>query len=437
MYGPNERTCYVTMPFGKKQSPEGRIMDFDRVYLTGIRPAIDAAGLTPVRSDAMPTSGSIQKAIIELLIRADVVVADVTLANANVLYEVGIRFGVSRGVTILVCEEGSQLPWDVSSLVVLPYPADHDGPWEPFVERLSSSIRRGLDNAETSSPVYTFFPTMTVEPPPELASPTAQSTASAYRRADVNKLRARLLEARQVFDKDALKEIEAKLLEVGNPDLLTDLMLAYRDCSAWDAVVDLVQLFPSELRDQSLIQHQYALALNRLGRWQEAETTLHALIDREGGTSETYGLLGRIYKDQWFRTEREEFRDRAIDAYRTGFNTDRSDYYPGINLLTLLSGKDDEDSRRESAALLPKLRTLIEEILATGRYEYWDVATGLELAVLAGDWSAAEALVPEARARAKADWMVKSTTRNLELAGQRMVRPSEKRRLDAVIQGLE
>lgn len=48
-----------------------------------------------------------------------------------------------------------------------------------------------------------------------------------------------------------------------------------------------------------LVQEQFGLALNRAGRGVEAERVLLDLLANRGPSSETYGILGRVYKDRW------------------------------------------------------------------------------------------------------------------------------------------
>ncbi len=50
--------CFVLMPFGRKSSPLGGIIDFDAVYLQIITPAIVAAALDPIRADEEQAAGS-------------------------------------------------------------------------------------------------------------------------------------------------------------------------------------------------------------------------------------------------------------------------------------------------------------------------------------------------------------------------------------------
>ena len=46
-------------------------------------------------------------------------------------------------------------------------------------------------------------------------------------------------------------------------------------------------------------REQLGLALNRAGRGEEAERVLTDLIAARGPSSETHGILGRVYKDRW------------------------------------------------------------------------------------------------------------------------------------------
>ena len=84
--------CFVDMPFGKKADlASGTEIDFDQIYQAGIKPAIEAAGLEALRGDEERTGGIIHSAMFARLLLAEFVVADLTLANPNVFYELGIR----------------------------------------------------------------------------------------------------------------------------------------------------------------------------------------------------------------------------------------------------------------------------------------------------------------------------------------------------------
>lgn len=116
------------MPFGQKPSPSGRLIDFDAVYQELIAPAIAAAKLEPLRADEEMTGRIIHKPMFERLILCEYAVADLTTANANVFYELGLRHAVRPSSTILLfAKDASQLPFDVAPLRALPYALSPDG----------------------------------------------------------------------------------------------------------------------------------------------------------------------------------------------------------------------------------------------------------------------------------------------------------------------
>src|SRR5918999_5943503 len=113
--------CFVLMPFGQKPSPSGRLIDFDAVYQELIAPAIAAAKLEPLRADEEMEGGIIHKPMFERLILCEYAVADLTTANANVFYELGIRHAARPWSTVLVYADKSRLPFDVAPVRAVPY----------------------------------------------------------------------------------------------------------------------------------------------------------------------------------------------------------------------------------------------------------------------------------------------------------------------------
>src|SRR5215470_15705476 len=114
--------CFVLMPFGIKPDPGSNVtINFDAIYEKVIRPAIEAAGLRAIRADEEKVGGIIHKPMFERLILCEYAVADLTTANANVYYELGLRHAVRPWSTALIFSEGSRLPFDVGLLRGLPY----------------------------------------------------------------------------------------------------------------------------------------------------------------------------------------------------------------------------------------------------------------------------------------------------------------------------
>jgi len=83
-------TCYIEAPYGVKQGEDGREIDFDQIYRELIKPAIERSGLNYTRGDEH-RSGIAHKAVFSALLESDLMIADTSTNNANVLYNLGIR----------------------------------------------------------------------------------------------------------------------------------------------------------------------------------------------------------------------------------------------------------------------------------------------------------------------------------------------------------
>ena len=407
--------CFVLMPFGTKEHGGGSSINFNRVYEEIIAPAIRDAGLEPLRADEEIDHGIIHKPMFERLLLCEYAVADVTLANANVFYELGIRHAIRPRSTVIIGANDHRPPFDIAFLRTLPYSLGPNGlPTDVATDR--AQLRTHLEAARTTltdSPVYQLV---------ELEAPLLDHLA-----ADVFRERAlyvdrvgRDLAAAGRESVEAVRHIEGQMDSVDDLEsrLLIDLLVAYRDVKAWDDIVRLVVTIPQPLASTPRVRELHALALNRLTQREAAAEILTQLIAERGQSAETYGLLGRVYKDQWLSLPRDDarargFLKRAIDAYRRGFEADPMDWYPGINALTLMrAGGLDEDHIPD---LLPVVRFAVRRRITLGTGDYWTHATMLELAVLDEDDLAMTEHLEDALAHAPRAWQIETTLRNVEL----------------------
>lgn len=117
------RVCFVIMGYGKKtdwgETP--RTLDLDATYEAIIKPAVEASGLECVRADKLAHSGSIDTRMYELLLRADLVIADISTANPNALYELGVRHALRPFSTIIMKELDGKFMFDLNHLATLQY----------------------------------------------------------------------------------------------------------------------------------------------------------------------------------------------------------------------------------------------------------------------------------------------------------------------------
>jgi tetratricopeptide (TPR) repeat protein len=230
----------------------------------------------------------------------------------------------------------------------------------------------------------------------------------------------------------AVRDVEAGLGTLADQEagVVVDLFLSYRAVGAWDDMVGLADRMAPPLAATVMVQEQLGLALNRSGKGEQAEQVLKALIDRRGPSSETCGILGRVYKDRWSRAQAEGdsflargMLKKAIRAYLDGFETDWRDAYPGINAVTLMEIQDPPDPRGRQ--LIPIVAYAVKRRMDRGQPDYWDHATVLELAVLNRDRAAADAAAADALAAIRESWEAETTAGNLRIIADARVRRGE------------
>src|SRR5215510_13448073 len=427
--------CFVLMPFGKKPNAAGSEIDFDAVYSNLIAPAIEEADLEPIRADHEVVGGLIHKPMYERLVLCEYAVADLTTANANVFYELGLRHAARPCSTILLfSKDGKQLSFDVGPLRAIPYelhtdgtPANVNTTKATLVQSLKEARKAAAEGPVADSPLFHL-----VEKYP---SNIAHAKTDIFREQvqySAEKKRALALARQQGVE--ALRACERQLGSLADIEagVVIDLFLSYRAVRAWEEMSALVDKMPRPLAATAMVQEQLALALNRAGRGEEAEKVLTDLIARRGPSSETYGILGRVYKDRWEEAAKGDetflargLLDKAIDAYLRGFEADWRDAYPGVNTVTLMELKEPPDLRR--AQLLPVVAYAVERRIASGKPDYWDYATRLELAVLAKDASRATRALADTLASVREPFEPETTARNI-----RMIREARERRGDQV-----
>jgi tetratricopeptide (TPR) repeat protein len=431
------RSCYVSIPFGVKSDVNGRTLDFDYLYREVIRPAVEDLQMECQRLDEFSPGALWHKTLFTALISSDLMIADVSTHNANVLYELGVRHAMKRGRTLLISAPG-RLPGNIGYTQALWYNPDESGrltgePADRFREALQSAIRQSQQTTISDSPIYEFFPDLQVILPPELERDRRP------RRAPSTKRRREFAQSVVESPTQAIGDLQKREEEVrrtpeADPVEYLNLLRKYRDLSQWDRVVALADDAPPAVAESPEVQQMLALALNRRGKSGDQERAIalmEQLTAKTGGDSETFGILGRIYKDQGDL-------GRALQYYRAGLERNPKDYYCGINVVTLLlQWGDNAAARVELEAILPGVRASIQEKLEEGRLDFWDLAAALQLAVVAQDWPGAERAAKLAAAQAPSEWMLATTLRDVRAVGQMFAYAEDRRRVEDVLRPLQ
>jgi hypothetical protein len=134
-------TCFVIMPIGNQTYGDESYSkdDLKKKYDDLIRNAIETAreGMEVVRADDISIPGSITNDIFTRLMFSNYVIADISLPNPNVFYELGIRHAI-RAKTILLKDKNiKNLVFDISHLRYIEYENTSSG-----LKDLSNKLRQ-------------------------------------------------------------------------------------------------------------------------------------------------------------------------------------------------------------------------------------------------------------------------------------------------------
>jgi tetratricopeptide (TPR) repeat protein len=424
---------FVAMPFGRKWDTTHTFeIDFDDVYERGIKPAVDKKDLEIIRADEEQGGGIIHLPMFERLLLAEIAIVDVTNNNANVFYELGVRHAALPNSTIIIAANGGSLPFDITLIRTVPYRLESgkltDAAAAELVTMLEGQLEHALGERDVQdSPLFQLIPQF---PGIHLSHEVTENFRDRARYVDAT--RQRLFTARELSGKEArlaaVRQVEDDLgpITKANAELSVDVLLAYRDLEEWAETVRFAERLPVWLMESSLpVRAQYALALNRLkteeGR-SKALAILQDIVAKEGDSPETDGLIGRIYKDKFNEAlaagqtlKANGFLDQAIDWYRRGFNADPRDYYPGVNLATLLARRNTPEAKEELQRVVPAVAFAAARLGGMNSQDYWQVATVLELAVLGGAWDTATRALERIAGLKVTPMNISSTADNLKL----------------------
>ena len=158
--------CFVVMGFGTKTDyATGRKLDLNKSYRLLIKPVVEEKGLVCIRADEIRHSGSIDVPMYRELLQADVVIADLSTANVNAFYELGIRHALRPHTTIVISEDKMAYPFDLNHIKITSYTHLGEGIEYEEVERfrklLGETLQAVMDKQEPDSPVYTYLDGLT------------------------------------------------------------------------------------------------------------------------------------------------------------------------------------------------------------------------------------------------------------------------------------
>lgn len=332
-----KKRCYVVMGFGiKTDLATGRKLNLDNAYRNMIKPAVVQCGLECVRADEIPHAGNIELQMYHELLTADVVVADISTANPNAIYELGVRHALRPWTTVVISESELKYPFDLNHILISSYTHLGDdigvGEARRFIEQLSDNLRQILENPVPDSPVYTFLADLS---PPTLKAQRRRAAALAEE----------ALHAASDASPSAPRESTlAALIKAGESAIDHSDFHAAKE--QFRAAVALSTSHSNRstgvVRHEPYLIQRLALTTYKAGEpdpvsaLKEALRLLEPLSPEVSNDPETVGIAGSIHKHLYEQNQGVDHLRQSIWYYSRGYYL-RSDLHNGSNLAALMT----------------------------------------------------------------------------------------------------
>jgi hypothetical protein len=357
--------AFVIRPFGKKKDTSGKELDFERVHTELIGPALEAANLGGSTTGEIVEAGNIREDMFSLILEADLVVCDITIHNANVFYELGIRHALRKKRTILIKGEptADSTPFDVLTDRYLSYGIENPASTrDRLVEMIDATLQ---SDRQTDSPIFRMLPTLA-----ETDLSTVQVVPLDFRegvdraREASSKGWLRLL-AQEVRDRRfgwmGLQLVASAQWDLRDYEGARESLEAVRQTHQDDPAASLKlatiyeRLYRNEKKPELLKTSDQAIERVLAGKDAPSRDRVEALA-----------LKGRNKKTRWRRefevlgsvNERREAAmsqslRESYEAYREAFYENLNHYYSGLNALQMgtifLDLSEEEDGSWKAA----------------------------------------------------------------------------------------
>ena len=441
--------CFMVMPYGRRptqvepsSNAPGEI-DFNALWDRAFAPTIQSLGYDPVRAD-QDTGALIINQMIERLYFADLVLADMTIPNGNVYYEVGVRQAAKKTGCVLLAADWSKQLFDVAQLRTVRYPLSDGDVGVPaaaaVIKAISGEIIKRRDGLSPVHGSIRGYP----DDVDEAAASTMKDvmTATAAFQGEIRAVRVLPQASRMV----RAKELVAQYWRLPFiPSTALALLLLMKDSAEnaddWNWIGDFISKLPDDVAEQEEVRELNAFALANGGKPIDAMAKLEALIAQSGPTPERLGLLGGRYKRLYARAatpaEQMQYLAKSIDAYERGMELDLNQYYCSSNLPRLYKARKRKGDDERALSVSNIVVAACERARKLGLADEWLRPTLLGAAFDSGDPDKAEDLAMDVVAEGPAQWKLDTTLADLKASVAQVEDKDRRDRLGAVLKSLE
>lgn len=424
---------YSTKPTGAASgSGAPDKVNFDRLWDAALRPAIAAEGYEPVRANE-DIGALIITEMIERLAISDLVLADVSIPNGNVYYEIGMRHAAQKAGCMMTAATWAKPLFDIDQMRQIRYPLPDESITNETAADIIKIVRAAIPvMAAGESPFYQVFPDFPKYDP-------ARATSFKKSIEELSSFQAEIFAARSATGDECRKralDLRTRYYTGGpvQKAVAVELLYTLRDCTDWKTTLDFIESLPADLRNSALVKEQRALALSKSGDHDDAIGAIRALIAASGDSSERRGLLGGRFKQKWRATKSLADLDQAIAQYEAGMKLDLNDYYPSSNLSRLYrtrKRKGDDDKARIAAAVT---LTACERSRLRKSDDEWLNPTLLGAAFDVGDAEKAQELADQIKADGASAWKLDTTLADCKASAEILPEPNRSELLGIVAQ---
>jgi hypothetical protein len=378
------KNVFIVRPFGTKSG-----INFDQVEKDLIRPAMAQAGLTGGTTVEFIQQGNIRTDMFEQLLVADLVIADISIHNANAFYELGIRHALRDKRTFLIKSKqatpgerdakDTDVPFDLKTDRYLAYDPNQLG---DAADILAAALKLTMDSQKADSPIYQLLPALKPADPEDVLvvpldfSEEVERVEAAKTCGDLQLLAA---------------EVDGFAWRVAGLRMIGHAQFRLKDWPGakvtWTAVREYDDM---DVEANTMLGTIFQRLGDLVSSDQAVERALQNNEISANGRAEIRTLMGRNAKNRWEQSWANlttvdaaqkaalasKYLENSFDLCRVGFIEDRNHFYSGLNALAMVTmmvelaqrqatiWQDNFDSEEDANQRLQKLKDWRNDLAA-------------------------------------------------------------------------